>query len=167
MSNNDIDPSIAALLDDTEPYDFKKNSLDFEKMILAKSEENEPKKKNTNSLVPDVDLSIKEFKEITRFFNDEPADWFDSPTYYKTAIAGEGQNSQRLHNVLSKYLTCKDIKDRMVYRQQVIMAYWEFIHSLAPKMADKNLDITKRMLMRFAVLLPSLFKPEHKELFAK
>ena len=38
MSNNDIDPSIAALLDDTEPYDFKKNSLDFEKMILAKSE---------------------------------------------------------------------------------------------------------------------------------
>ena len=62
MSNNDIDPSIAALLDDTEPYDFKKNSLDFEKMILAKSEENEPKKKNTNSLVPDVDLSIKEFK---------------------------------------------------------------------------------------------------------
>lgn len=31
MSNNDIDPSIAALLDDTEPYDFKKNSLDFEK----------------------------------------------------------------------------------------------------------------------------------------
>lgn len=167
MSNNDIDPSIAALLDDTEPYDFKKNSLYFEKMILAKSEENEPKKKNTNSLVPDVDLSIKEFKEITRFFNDEPADWFDSPTYYKTAIAGEGQNSQRLHNVLSKYLTCKDIKDRMVYRQQVIMAYWEFIHSLAPKMADKNLDITKRMLMRFAVLLPSLFKPEHKELFAK
>lgn len=165
MSSNDIDPAIAALLDDTKPYDFSKSSFDFEKMVLNSEEETRPKK--SNSFVPEVDLSIREFKEITRLYNEEPADWFDNPTYYKTAIAGEGNASQRLHAVLSKYLTCKDIKDRMVYRQQVIMAYWELIHSMAVKMADKNVDITKRMLVRFAVLLPSLFKPEHKELFAK
>lgn len=167
MSNSDIDPSIAALLEDTEPYDFKKSSFSFEKMIMDKTEETKKSKKSGNGLIPEVDLSIKEFKEVTHVFNDKPEKWFDSPSYYKTAIAGEGQNSQRLHNILSKYLTCKDIKDRMVYRQQVIMAYWEFIHSVAPKMADKNVDITKRMLVRFAVLLPSLFKPEQKELFAK
>ena len=164
MSNSDIDPSIAALLNDAQPYK-PSASMDFERMVLESEAEAQPKK--APGLVPEVDLSIKEFKEVTHIYNDEPADWFNNPSYYKVAIAGEGSNSQRLHQVLSKYLTCKDSKDRMVYRQQVIMAYWEFIHSIAPKMADKHCDITKRMLMRFAVLLPSLFKPEHKELFAK
>ena len=32
MSSNDIDPAIAALLDDTKPYDFSKSSFDFEKI---------------------------------------------------------------------------------------------------------------------------------------
>ncbi len=164
MSNNDIDPSIAALLDDVQPYK-QTSSINFEKMVAENEEANKPKK--AQGLVPEVDLSIKEFKEVTHVFNDEPADWFDNPSYYKIAISGEGTASQRLHQILSKYLTCKDIKDRMVYRQQVIMAYWEVIHSMAPKMAEKNIEIPKQMLMRFAVLLPSLFKPEQKELFAK
>ena len=146
MSNSDIDPSIAALLNDAQPYK-PSASMDFERMVLESEAEAQPKK--APGLVPEVDLSIKEFKEVTHIYNDEPADWFDNPSYYKVAIAGEGSNSQRLHQVLSKYLTCKDSKDRMVYRQQVIMAYWEFIHSIAPKMADKHCDITKRMLMRF------------------
>ena len=163
MSSNDIDPSIAALLNESGPAS-PSFGMDFEKMILEQEAEKKPKKDN---FVPEVDLSIKEFKEVTHVYNDSPADWFEDPNFYKTAIAGEGQASQRLHQVLSKYLTCKDVKDRMVYRQQVIMAYWEFIHSIAPKMADKNADITKRMLVRFAVLLPSLFKPEQKELFEK
>lgn len=166
MSNTDIDPSIAALLDDAQPYKPGGVSLDFENMMLEQAEQ-EKEKRTGNSFVPEVDLSIREFKEVTHIFNDTPSDWFNSPNYYKTAIAGEGSNSQRLHQVLSKYLTCKDVKDRMVYRQQVIMAYWEVVHSIAPKMADKNADLTKRLLMRFAVLLPSLFKPEQKDLFAK
>ena len=164
MSNSEIDPSIEALLNDVTPYKGPA-SFDFEKMVMDDSDEDAPKAKN--SFVPEVDLSIREFTEVTHVYNDTPSDWFNNPTYYKTAIAGEGSASQRLHGVLSKYLTCKDIKDRMVYRQQVIMAYWELIRSMAPKMADKNADITKRLLMRFAVLLPSLFKPEHKELFSK
>lgn len=164
MSNDDIDPAIAALLDDATPYK-PSSTMDFERMVLEDEAKDKPKK--AKGLIPDVDLSIKEFPEVTHIFNDVPADWFDDPSYYKKAIAGEGSSSQRLHQVLSKYLTCKDVKDRMVYRQQVIMAYWELVHSIAPKMAEKNCDMTKRMMMRFAVLLPSLFKPEQKELFAK
>ncbi|MCQ2611402.1 MAG: hypothetical protein MJ169_06580 [Treponema sp.] len=167
MSNTDLDPSIEALLNSANTYAPPSHDTNsFEKMLAEQEAANAPKKQS-NGLIPEVDLSIREFKEIEKVFNDAPADWFDNPAYYKTAIAGEGNASQRLHAVLSKYLTCKDIKDRMVYRQQVIMAYWELIRSLAPKMADKNIDITKKMLVRFAVLLPSLFKPEQKELFAK
>ena len=38
---------------------------------------------------------------------------------------------------------------------------------MAPKTANLNLPMPKRMLMRFGVLLPSLFRPEQKEFFSK
>ena len=163
MSDTELDPSIAALLNSTESSSPRSN-LDFEKSIMNAKVEAAPKK---TGAVPEVDLAVKCFKPITNFFNDTPSDVFDNPTYYKTAIQGEGEASQRLHAVLSKYLTCKDIKDRMVYRQQVIMAYWELVHSIAPKLLNANFAMPKRMLLRYAVILPSLFKPEQKELFAK
>ncbi len=173
-----LDPSIAALLASVTPSDpdaedsagagddifggIGAKESNFEQMIM---EQSAPKKKS--GPVPEVDLSIKEFKPVEKVFEDESQHYFDDPTYYKTAIAGEGQTSNRLHMVLSKYLSCKDIKDKMVYRQQVTMAYWELVHSMAPKTASKNFPLPKRMLLRFSVLLPSLFRPEHREFFEK
>jgi hypothetical protein len=69
--------------------------------------------------------------------------------------------------VLTKYLTCTDPKDRAVYRQQIVTCYWELLRGMAPKMTDMNLPMPKRMLMRFGVLLPSLFKAEQKDFFSK
>ncbi len=170
-----LDPSIAALLANVTPSDDEADSAsdggfggmgakesNFEQMIM---EQSSPKKKG--GPVPEVDLSIKEFKPIEKVFEDENQHYFDDPAYYKTAIAGEGQASNRLHMVLSKYLSCKDVKDKMVYRQQVTMAYWELIRSIAPKMAGKSIPLPKRMMLRFSVLLPSLFRPEHREFFEK
>lgn len=141
-----------------------RENVSFEKMIMAGEL---PAQKKNNSGIPEVDLSVKEFKPIEKVFEDENQHYFDDPQYYKTAIAGEGQASNRLHMVLSKYLSCQDIKDKMVYRQQVTMAYWELIHSMAPKSSQKNFPLPKRMMMRFAVLLPSLFRAEHREFFEK
>ena len=176
-----LDPSIAALLASVKPSDpdaddsssgsFAADDIfggmgakesNFEQMII---EQSAPQKKK--GPVPEVDLSIKEFKPIEKVFEDENQHYFDDPTYYKTAIAGEGQASNRLHMVLSKYLSCKDIKDKMVYRQQVTMAFWELVHTMAPKTASKNFPLPKRMLLRFSVLLPSLFRPEHRAFFEK
>lgn len=170
-----LDPSIAALLANVTPSDDEADSAsdggfggmgakesNFEQMIM---EQSSPKKKG--GPVPEVDLSIKEFKPIEKVFEDENQHYFEDPAYYKTAIAGEGQASNRLHMVLSKYLSCKDVKDKMVYRQQVTMAYWELIRSIAPKMAGKSIPLPKRMMLRFSVLLPSLFRPEHREFFEK
>ena len=175
-----LDPAIAALLANTKPSEpldddpsaggagddifggMGAKESNFEQMIM---EQSSPQKKG--GPVPEVDLSIKNFKPIEKVFENESQHYFDDPTYYKTAIAGEGQASNRLHMVLSKYLSCKDVKDKMVYRQQVTMAYWELVHTMAPKTTGKNFPLPKRMLLRFSVLLPSLFRPEHREFFEK
>ncbi len=177
-----LDPSIEALLanvvDETASQEqgeasasdmglfgsgHSKDSVSFEQMIM---DGNVPGKKASGP-VPEVDLSVREFKPVEKVFENESQHYFDDPQYYKTAIAGEGTASQRLHMVLSKYLSCKDIKDKMVYRQQVTMAYWELIHVMAGKSSAKSFPLPKKMMMRFAVLLPSLFRPENRDSFEK
>lgn len=139
--------------------DFTRRS----KLFNAKVESAAPKKHS----IHEVDLSKRQFDEITKFTEDVPSKVFDDTSYYKTALTGENASAQRLHQVLSKYLTCQDPKDRTVYRQNIISAYWELVRGMAPKMADLNLPMPKRMLVRFGVLLPSLFRPEQKEFFSK
>lgn len=115
----------------------------------------------------DVDLNVREFKPITKFFEDTPNPVYDDPAYYKTAVGGEGENSQKLHNLLSKYLTCQDKADKTVYRQQMVNLYWEYLRSMALKMTNPSLPLSKHMAMRYGVLLPSLFNPETKEFFSR
>lgn len=115
-----------------------------------------------NGCVPEVDLNIKSFAPIEKYFEDTPSKCYDDPSYYKKCLTGEGASSQRLHSLLVKYLNCQDKKDRTVYRQQIITAYWEFLRSLAPKMASSSIEDCKRMAMRFGILLPSLATPEQK-----
>ncbi len=114
-----------------------------------------------------VNLLIKNFQPIEAFFEETPAAFFDDKDYYKKALSGENDSAQRVHTVLSKYLNCQDPKDRTVYRQQMTNAYWELLRSVAPKMTSKNVLMAKRMLMRYGVILPSLFSIENKETFSK
>lgn len=166
--DNELDPEIAKLLADaasSEP-----DTLYPDNFGQTIAEQPEPTVDNTaasnekKSLT--VDLSKKQFKPIEKFFSDHKNSVFSDPQYYKTALSGEKEASQKLHNLLSKYLTCTDPKDRTVYRQQMVNIYWEFVRSLAPKMSDPTLPLPKRMLMRYAVVLPTLFTPEQKDLFA-
>ena len=171
---SDLDPEIAALLSSTE------NSNDVElaefqpiggtfNNIAKKSplfsvenmQEDAPKSIHT------VDLSQTEFAPIDNPLNESPSDVFDDAQYYKTVLTGENASAQRVHQVLSKYLTCQDPKDRTVYRQQILSAFWELVRGMAPKMGDLTLPMPKRMFLRFGVLLPSLFRAEQKQFFSK
>lgn len=155
--NEELDPEIAALLANESSMPSKTSyGIDHLEIDESVSKGN----------VAEVDLSIREFKPITEFFSSTPSDVFDDSTYYKTALTGENSSAQGLHTLLTKYLTCQDPKDRTVYRQQMVNKYWEFIRSLAPKMGDLSLPKCKRMLMRFGVVLPSLFTDQQKELFS-
>lgn len=166
-----LDPEIAALLaqagnsnteDDNsldimeaEPFDSSDNSSGAAgNSVSAKS-------------IHEVDLSRTGFAPIEKFTNDNPSEVFNDTKYYKTALTGENQSAQRVHQILSKYLTCQDPKDRAVYRQQIVTSYWELLRGMVGKMAYPDTPMPKKMLVRFGVLLPSLFKQETKEFFSK
>ena len=155
--NEELDPEIAALLANESSMPTR---AAYE---IDHFEMDEPDSKGN---VAEVDLSNRAFKPITEFFSSTPSDVFDDTTYYKTALTGENSSAQGLHALLTKYLTCHDPKDRTVYRQQMVNKYWEFIRSMAPKMGDLGLPKCKRMLMRFGVVLPSLFTDQQKDLFS-
>ena len=175
MYEEELDPTIAELLEETAnslpstSKTEKKLSVDIDLDNIPVDNTPIPqqaKKSNSNNKASEVDLSILSFKPITEFFSSTPSKVFDDTTYYKTALGGENESAQRLHTLLSKYLTCKDPKDKTVYRQQMLNVYWEFIKSLAPKMSNLTTPLCKRMLMRYGVVLPSLFTPEQKNTFS-
>jgi len=173
MSEQDIDPSIAALLSEAEKS--KPQDIPDVKTVekAAGNSSSGTKNRSAGAIdfsgrnIHDVDLSVREFKPAGKLLNDVPLAVFDDKSYYKTALSGENESAQRVHVQFSKYLTCQDPKDRTVYRQNIISAYWELLRGMAPKTGNMSMPLPKRMLIRFGVLLPSLFKPEQKLFFSK
>ena len=170
MNNQILDDSIQALLNQATSNaaanfaDSQGDSQSAEKDCL---DDDFSKNESPESKIIKVDLSKKAFAPIEKIFEETPSDIFNDSSYYKTALTGEDNSAQRVHAVLTKYLKCADPKDRAVYRQQMVTAYWELFRSVAPKMGDDFVPISKRMLLRFGVLLPSLFTAEQKLLFSK
>ena len=172
--SDDLDLEPLASLDDDDEEVLLAESDDFD-MPDVDSEFPEPDADGASSNTPgggtgtpaDVDLSKKSFDPITKFFEDTPSKVYDDPAYYKTVLTGENDTAKRVHMVLTRYLTCQDPKDKTVYRQQIVTAFWEFIKSVAPKMINSSTPMCKRMFLRYGVLLPSLFTAEQKDMFAK
>ncbi len=167
--DNELDPQIAKLLADAAATQPDTAYPDINSQVIPEQPDptipDETSSSNEDKALT-VDLNKKQFNPIEKFFSDHKNSVFSDPQYYKIALSGEKEASQKLHNLLSKYLTCTDPKDRTVYRQQMVNVYWEFVRSLAPKMSDRNIPLAKRMLMRYAVVLPTLFSPEQKDLFS-
>lgn len=169
-----LDPEIAALLAQSGSGDSADSaSADIDTGFSFDSpssdaEEFSPSSNSANAKsIHEVDLSRKEFAPIEKFTNDTPSDVFNDTKYYKIALTGENQSAQRVHQILSKYLTCQDPKDRAVYRQQIVTAFWELLRGMVGKMSSLETPMPKRMLVRFGVVLPSLFKQETKDFFSK
>lgn len=163
--NDDISPDIAALLADTDSLPSS-NLPSLDNIPEVKIEPAKPSNKPSMSQ-GSVDLTQKCFKPIEKHYMDTPSPVFTDNTYYKTALSGENEAAQRLHSMLTKYLTCQDIKDKTVFRQQIVPIFWEFLKSVALKMNKSATPMCKRMLLRYGVVLPSLFTAEQKELFSK
>lgn len=170
MARTMLDPEIEALLSAAEiESDI---SIDDIEELPSSSQINNHQQKNSLSnnsgkSVHEVDLSKTEFTKIEQLTNPTPSNVYDDTTYYKTTLTDENASSQRLHQILTKYLTTTDQSDRTVYRQQIVTAYWELLRGMVPKMQNVNLPMPKRMFVRYGILLPSLFKPEQKDFFAK
>lgn len=173
----ELDPEIEALLANTAGKQSGDDILDSveeveldvptnRKSLFTKSVDEVVHNSGTKS-IHEVDLSKKCFAPLPKLLNEKPSDVFNDTKYYKIALTGENQSAQRVHQVLSKYLTCQDPKDRSVYRQNIVSPYWELLRGLAGRLGDPSLPLPKRMMARFGVILPSLFKAEQKEFFSK
>lgn len=160
MADPGLDAELAALLDDT-PVSYTP------KIKKDSPFPNTQESSGAGSLVPsDVDLTVKTFKKIETFLNTKAHTVFDDSSYYKKILGNENDSAQRLHTLLSKYLTCQDPKDRSVYRQQIITAYWDFSTNLALRAGSGKIETAKKLALRFGLLLPTLLTPEQKDLFA-
>ncbi|MDR3249019.1 MAG: hypothetical protein LBT39_09570, partial [Treponema sp.] len=106
------------------------------------------------------------FPEVTRRFADSPHNFFADTNYYKIALSGEGDSATRVHGIMQKYLNCKDPKDRSVFRQQFITAFWDFLGNVAKKSGGK-LPSAKRFLLRFGILHPTFLDVETRAFFSK
>ncbi|MDR3248194.1 MAG: hypothetical protein LBT39_05355 [Treponema sp.] len=106
------------------------------------------------------------FPPVTKKYEEIPHNFFADPNYYKIALSGEGDSATRVHGIMQKYLNCKDPKDRSVFRQQFIMAFWDFLGNVAKKSGAK-IPSAKRFLLRFGILHPTFIDTETRAFFSK
>ena len=115
----------------------------------------------------DVDLSRKSFAPITKAEEESSTDYFSDPDFYKKALSNEGDEAQKFHDILSKYLKATDPKDKGIYRQQLIANYWYLAAKVALRTAGTQVLLPKRLLVRYAALLPNIISPEMREDFGR
>ena len=170
MKSTSASDSVDDLLDDVETLDDEESSdgdEGFGNLFGAAPQKAQPAPRSGSRTIHDVDLSKTAFAPLEKLVNETPSDVYNDPKYYKTCLTGENNMAQRVHQLLTKYLTTTDPKDRSVFRQQIITAYWELLRGMVGKMASASTPMPKRMLVRYGIILPSLFKPENKEFFSK
>jgi len=157
----DMDPEISALLG-TSPKPGNGETIPDYASIFNDDDTEEDEPRETEKVI----LSSSGFPELTKRLEEIPHLAFEDPDYYKKALSGEGDISQRVHSVLQKYLKAKDPKDRAVYRQQLIVAYWEFLLNVAKKAPGKLPD-PKKFLLRFGILHPAFLESEVRSFFSQ
>jgi hypothetical protein len=154
----EMDPEIAALLGTNVDQNSSAGTASPPDFASIFSEpEGEPE---------EVDLVAEGFPKISKRFESRPHKVFEDANYYKTVLSGEGDIAQRVHTILQKYLNAKDPKDRSVYRQQLITAYWDFLLGVAKK-SPGRLPEQKKYLLRFNLLHPTFIDTETRTFFAK
>ena len=156
----EMDPEIAALLGTNTAAKTEAVIPDYHALFGSELPDGVP-----DDFQP-ADENRESFPEVTKRLETEPHRAFEDPNYYKTALAGEGDISQRVHGILQRYLNCKDPKDKSVFRQQLIPAYWEFLVSVARKASGKMQD-PKKYLIRYGMLHPTFLNPEARTFFSQ
>jgi hypothetical protein len=174
--SDSIDPEIAALIGGSSVEEYKPGAPsaapkssggtsppDFGSLFGEMSVAAEPASRKEF----DVDLTRKGFQPVERIEAAKPASWFSDPAYYKTALGGEGEEATKLHELLGKYLKAADPKDKTVYRQHLIPAYWYLAQKMALHCIGPQAPLPKKLAVRFAALLPNLLSPEMADLFQR
>ena len=138
-------------------------------MDIPKSNSNQQSTAEQTDIVaaPSAAASVQSgFPPVEKLFEETGHDTFADPTYYKTVLADGGNLAQRLHSIFQKYATTKDPKDKSIFRQQIISAFWEFMGKVAQETFGK-IPKAKKYLLRFGLLHPNLLSAESKDFLSK
>ncbi|HOT59274.1 MAG TPA: hypothetical protein P5519_03060 [Spirochaetia bacterium] len=115
----------------------------------------------------EVDLSKKSFDPVTKFEEAKINTYFDDPQYYQKVLTNEGEEAQRFHDALRKFLQTTDPKDKTVFRQQVIITFWNLAQRMVPKLAATSVPLAKQLFFRFGMALPTMLAEDQRQMFAK
>jgi len=113
----------------------------------------------------EIDLRRKSF-DIQAKFEEKPKPFFKDKNYYKSLLADQGEIGRRVHQILTQFAKAKDPKDRSVYRARLTTAYWELAQRIAARISP-NMPFSKRLLLRFGVLSPSLISSEQRDVICR
>ena len=160
MFAGEIDPEVADLIGVSASDDTESDIPDFSDLFGGKGDDDE-----LDSATSAPDLTVRTFA-IPEKLEEAPKPFFADKNYYKQALTGEGDISQRVHSVLGSFLNAQDPADRSTFRARLIPAYWELLSHMAPKVVGAG-PTPKTLAVRFAVLLPTLLSAEQRSMLSR
>lgn len=125
-------------------------------------EEERPEKSDAET--EEVDLSKEIFPEISKL-EEDPKPYFKDKNYYKKLLSGEGKVSNRVHELLTKFLKAEEPQDKSLFRSKLIPAFWDLAGHVAHKIY-KDLSYEQMLLLRFGILLPTLISAAQRKLIS-
>ena len=113
-----LDPEIAALLgnsqgessdvgeiEDLPIEEYTPDTIPTNRKSLFSKSVDEVVNTVKSRSIHEVDLTQKGFDVIENPLSSTPTQIFNDQKYYKIALTGENQSAQRVHQLLTKYLT--------------------------------------------------------------
>jgi hypothetical protein len=102
------------------------------------------------------------FTDVTQF-SGEAHLWFDSVTFYKDVLEGEGDLGVNMHRNLTAFIKATDPQDRTLYKNRLSPIFWELHKQIMLKVIDDDLPLPKKLFLRYGALLPQLLSAEHRQ----
>ncbi|TFG63938.1 MAG: hypothetical protein E4H36_04315 [Spirochaetales bacterium] len=155
--SGEIDPEIAELIGVEEGEKGSAEAPGFTDLF------DEPRGEGAGA--EQIDFTAKKFTKIEKF-EEAPKPFFNDKNYYKTALSGEGEDAQRVHEYLTKFLKSEDTQDKSMWRSKLIPVYWNVAASISRKIYSK-LPMPKLLILRFGALLPTLLSEEQRLMVSK
>jgi len=147
-----LDPEIADLIGLTNDQDSGENPDFFD--LFEDEKTQVPANSGAEEVFSSSFFTVNEFSE-------EVKPYFTDPAYYKKVLSGEGEISKKVHSLLSDFLKADNPKEKTLFRERLITAYWELAISLSSKISS-SMIIQKKLLLRFGILLPTLISKEQR-----
>lgn len=159
MSAKEINPEIAALLDDDAALvpDFSK-IFDTSDDLLTEDSDDLLTEDSVENFSKQTFPTIEKWEQ-------EPNSTFFEKDFYSKVLTGEGEYSKNFHDLLQKFFKAEDPQEKGVFRQRLIPVWWDLLKSIATHFQNSSQE--KRWAIRYAYFLPKLVSAEQRQMLSK